>query len=230
MTIRLYELVGSDPARPFSPHCWKAAMALAHKGLDFESVPVPFTGVATVEGMEKATVPVLRDGDRVVMDSFAIALDLEHRYPDRPTLFGGPGGEAMARFIERWTQLTLHSYLGAAALMDIHDMLAPEDQAFFRKSREARFGKPIEDVPAGRDAGRDAFRKALDPLRSMLAYQPFIGGESPLFADYIVFGAFQWIRVSSTYRVLADDDPVAAWVDRCLDLNGGLARKVPAAA
>jgi hypothetical protein len=32
MTILFYELVGRDTTRPFSPHCWKIAMALAHKG------------------------------------------------------------------------------------------------------------------------------------------------------------------------------------------------------
>ena len=230
MTILLYELVGRDPARPFSPHCWKIAMALAHKGLPYRGVPTPFTAVATVEGGPPQTVPVIRDGDTVVGDSFAIALYLDDAYPDRPSLFGGEGGKAMARFIERWSQLTLHPYLGSAALMDIHNRLAPVDQAFFRESREARFGKRLEDVPAGRDAGLAGFRAALQPLRSMLTYQPFIGGQSPLFADYIVFGALQWVRIVSPYKVLADDDPVAAWFERCLDLNGGLGRGVPAAA
>jgi glutathione S-transferase len=42
MTILLYDLVGKDPDAPFSPHCWKVAFALAHKGLDFESVPTAF--------------------------------------------------------------------------------------------------------------------------------------------------------------------------------------------
>ena len=74
MTILLYDLVGSDPARPFSPHCWKAAFALAHKGLDFQSVPTPFTAVRGAEGGAVGTGPVIRDGDRVVGDSFAIAL------------------------------------------------------------------------------------------------------------------------------------------------------------
>ena len=31
---------------------------------------------------------------------YAIALYLEETYPDRPTLFGGEGGKAMARFID----------------------------------------------------------------------------------------------------------------------------------
>lgn len=230
MTILLYDLVGSDPARPFSPHCWKAAFALAHKGLAFESVPTPFTAVKGVEGGVCGTVPVIRDGERVVGDSFAIALYLEETYPDRPSLFEGEGGKAAARFIERWSQLTVHPFLGAAALMDIHDRLAPEDQAHFRTTREARFGRPIEDVPADRDSHLQGFRAKLEPLRSMLTYQPFIGGDRPLFADYIVAGAFQWLRVISPYRVLSDDDPVGVWFERCLDLHGELGRRVSAAA
>ena len=230
MTILLYDLVGADPTRPFSPRCWKAAMALAHKGLAFERVPTPFVSVSTVENGSEMTVPVIRDGERVVRDSFAIALYLDEIYPDRPTLFGGKGGEAMARFIERWTQLTIHGYVGSAVLMDIHDRLAPEDQAHFRRTREPRFGKPIEEVPAGREAGLTAFRASLEPLRSMLGYQPFIGGQGSLFCDYIVFGAFQWARIVSSYQVLAEDDPIRAWFERCLDLHEGVGRWVPAAA
>jgi glutathione S-transferase len=39
-----------------------------------------------------AQVPIIQDGDKVVNDSFAIAQYLERTYPDRPSLFGGPGG------------------------------------------------------------------------------------------------------------------------------------------
>jgi len=230
MTISLYDLVGADAERPFSPHCWKAKMALAHKGLDFRPVPTRFLDVPKVEGGVSKTVPVIRDGDRVVADSFAIALYLEDAYPKRQTLFGGDGGKAMARFVERWSQLTLHPYNTTAAVLDIHDGLGPLDKVYFRQSRESRLGKPLEDVVAGRDAGLAAYRASLEPLRSMLGYQPFIGGQSPLFADYIVFGAFQWVRVTSTFALLVEGDPVAAWFERCLDLHGGIGRKVPAAA
>lgn len=231
MTILLYDLVGSDKERPFSPHCWKAAMALAHKGLDFRSVPTSFTEVPNVEGGMSKTVPVIRDGDHVVSDSFAIALYLDDTYPDRPTLFAGEGGKALARFVERWSQLTIHPFLGAAAMVDIHDRLGPADQAYFRDSREKRNnGRTLESVASERDQRHAEFLKKLEPLRSMLTYQPYIGGRSPLFADYIVFGAFQWVRVTSPFEYLPGDDPIADWFERCLDLNGGLARKVPAAA
>lgn len=229
MTILLYDLVGADPARPFSPHCWKATLSLAHKGLDFERGPTRFLDVPKIEGGFSQTVPVIRDGARLVADSFAIALYLDEVYPDRPTLFGGKGGEAIARFVERWSQMTLHPYLGAAALIDIHRCQDDANRAYFRESREARFGKTLEEVAAGRDAGLATFRASLEPLRNMLTYQPWIGGASPLYPDYIVFSALQWVRVVSSIQFLANDDPVAEWFGRCLDLHGGLGRKVPAA-
>jgi glutathione S-transferase len=230
MTILLYDLVGRDTIRPFSPHCWKVAMALAHKELDTSTAPTRFLEVPTVEGGVSKTVPVIRDGETVVADSFAIALYLDEAYPDRPTLFGGEGGKAMARFIERWSQLTIHPYVTTAAIMDLHAMQDAENAAYFRQNREQRLGRRLEDVMAARDAGLGTFRASLEPLRSMLGYQPFIGGASPLFADYIVFGALQWARIASPYQLLDDGDVVAQWFARCLDLHGGLGRKVAAAA
>lgn len=230
MTITLYELAGRDTARPFSPHCWKTVMSLAHKGLHFERSAVPFTGVPEVENRFGKTVPVLRDGDKVISDSFDIALYLEETYPDRPTLFGGQGGITLSRFMEAWSASQIHTTIGGRLLLDIHAMLEPQDQAYFRESREARFGKPLEEVvEAGAERVRE-FGAKLEPLRLMLKRQPFIGGEAPLFADYIVFGAFQWARVCSAEELLAPDDPVSLWFDRCLDLHAGIGRSVAAAA
>lgn len=228
--IVLYDLVGADERKPFSPHCWKAAMALQHKGLDYRSVPTRFLEVPEVEGGASKSVPVIRDGERVVRDSFDIALYLEETYPDRPALFGGPGGKAMARFVERWSQTTLHPYLGTAAIMDIFALQDEANAAYFRRSREERFGNKLEEVAADREQRLEAFRKSLDPLRTTFWHQPFIGGQTPLFPDYIVFGALQWARVASPFAFLAKDDPVSEWFGRCLDLFDGFGRSVPAAA
>lgn len=131
MTRLLYALAGADKARQFSPHVWKTVMSLAHKGLDYETVPVGFTEIPAIEGGSTTTVPVLRDGNRLVRDSFDIAIYLDEAYPDRPTLFGGEGGRAMARFIETWSQSTLHMAVTRIAILDIHDMLGPADRAYF---------------------------------------------------------------------------------------------------
>lgn len=228
MSIIFHDLIGADPARPFSPHCWKVAMALAHKGLDFERNNVCFTKVPEVEGGISKIVPVVRDGTKVVADSFLIADFLEQTYPDRPSLFGGEGGQAMARFIESWSNSTLHTALAGIVMKDIHDVLEPEDQAYFRQSREARMGKTLEQIVEGREAAVAGFSAKLMPLRLTLKAQPWIGGSSPLFADYIVFGALQWARVISSAKLLEEDDPVFDWFERCLDLHDGLGRSVPA--
>lgn len=199
-------------------------MSLAHKGLEYRTIPTTFVGVPQVENGISRTIPVIRDSERVIADSFAIALYLDEAYPDRPALFAGDGGKSMGRFIERWSQLTLHPYFGVATLMEEVGLLEPESAAYFRKSREARFGRTLEEVATDRDAKLSAFRSALEPLRSMLTYQPFIGGSSPLFPDYIVFGAFQWVRTTTAFQVLEANDPVNIWFERCLDLHDGLGR------
>ncbi len=230
MTIILYDLCARDQSRRFSPHCWKARMALAHKGLDFEARPTPFTRIREIGDGFSPTVPVIDDGGKLVRDSFDIALYLEDAYPDRPSLFRGDGGKASARFVESWALSAVHPPLLGLIIKDIHDELDTPDQAYFRDSREKRFGRPLEDLQAGREGRLDAFRLALQPLRVMLGKQPFLGGTQPLFADYVVFGPLQWARVISPFQLLGTDDPVAAWFERCLDLHDGLGRTMPAAA
>ncbi len=229
MTLALYSLCGARPQHFFSPHCWKAVMALAHKGLAFDEIPTTYAGIARIGGGFSQTLPVLDDNGHLVSDSFAIALYLEDAYPDRPSLFGGEGGKALSRMVEGYSQMVIHTAIMKMALMDIHGALDEGDKAYFRQSREQRLGRKLEDVVAERAAEEAAFAAKLEPMRHMLKFQPFIGGESPLFADYIVFGALQWLRVTAGLSMLSADDPVVAWLDRCLDLHGGRARGVTAA-
>src|SRR6201990_3538194 len=99
MSLKLFELVGTDASRPFSPYCWRTRMALAHKGLTAESLPWRFTEKSTIAPHGSEKVPVLLHHDKPVVDSWAIANYLEDNFPDQPSLFGGEGGRAMARMI-----------------------------------------------------------------------------------------------------------------------------------
>ncbi|MGG5890009.1 glutathione S-transferase family protein [Falsiroseomonas sp. HC035] len=226
--LRLYDLAGADPDRRFSPYCWRTRMALAAKGLPVETIPWRFTDREAIGAHGGDKVPVLLDGDRAVTDSWTIAEYLEDTYSDRPTLFGGAGGRALARFVNTWTDAVVNAGLVRLVVSDIPGVLAEADAAYFRSSREARFGQPLEAVTADRDQAVEGFRRDLHPLRMMLRAQPFLGGAAPLYADCIVFGGFQWARCVSPFKVLAADDPVEAWRQRMLDLHGGLARHVPA--
>lgn len=226
MSLILHELTGAE-GRCFSPYCWRSVMALAHKGLAWEARRTGFAGIADIGGGQR-TVPVLDDDGTLVGDSWAIAEHLEVRHPERPSLFGGEAGRAYALFVQHWTNTQVHPTIFRMIAADIHDRLEPGDRAYFRESREQRLGRPLEAVQAEREALLPAFRAALAPLRLTLAGQPFLGGERPTYADYVPFGAFQWARVMSPLRLLAEDDPLHAWFERCLDLHGGIARRVPA--
>jgi glutathione S-transferase len=171
---------------------------------------------------------VIVDGGTVVHDSTAIADYLEEHYADRPTLFGGETGRALARFVQNWTETVLQAGIIPLVVLDIHRHSRPQDQDYFRRSREERFGKILEEVVRDREARLPAFRVSLDPLRRTVERQDFISGNAPAYADYIVFGAFQWARAISDFELLAADDSVRAWRRRMFDLYGGLARSVPA--
>jgi glutathione S-transferase len=222
--ITLYELVGAE-GRSFSPNCWRTRMALAHKNLPYEAVPVHFSDIASILDGKQKTVPVISDSGRIIGDSWSIANYLEDSYPRLPSLFGGGAGRDLTLFVQSWTADSLHRGIIDLVLFDIYSQLDESDKPYFRAARERRFSRPLEDIQAGRETRVGAFRASLQPLRTALAAQPWLGGSSPLYADYLVFAAFQWPRMVSRFALLADDDSITGWLARCLDLFDGLARR-----
>src|SRR5579875_1452493 len=223
--MKLYDLAGADADRRFSPYCWRVKMALAHKGLAVETIPWRFTEKDAIAFSGQGLVPVLIDGEREVHDSWAIAEYLEERHPDRPSLFGGASGKALSLFHASWANGFLQPAMMNFVVLDIWNHVDAKDKAYFRESREKRLGKTLEAAVARRDSEVAAFRASLLPLRLVLRSQAFLGGDKPLYADYAVFGSFQWCRCISDFQLLAADDPVYAWRGRMLDLFDGLAGK-----
>ena len=139
-------------------------------------------------------------------------------------MFGGSVGQAEALFIKFWCEQTIHPVILRIILLDVFRHIHEKDKAYFRESREKRFGMTLEEFASPTDETTAALRKALSPLRSTLERQPYLGGTSPVFADYIVFAAFQWARAMSPIQLLEPDDPMYAWRDRLLDAFDGYAR------
>ena len=227
MRILLYDLCARDKERRFSPNCWKVRMALAHKGLEFETRPTPFTGIRDIGNGFSPTVPVIDDGGTLVRDSFEIALYLEDAYPDRPSLFKGDGGKSEARFVESWVISVVNASLFSLIVKDIHDQLDDADQAYFRESREAMFGMKLEDVQVDKTTGMANLTKTLKPFDEVLSTNNFLGGDNPTYADFLVFGILKWMDIVSTYRALDDTSPTGHWFMRLQNLYGGHAASVP---
>jgi glutathione S-transferase len=70
---------------PFSTNVERVALALAHKGLETESVVISYEDRSpVVEVSGQGLVPVLVDGEQVIPDSVRILRHLEARWPDPP--------------------------------------------------------------------------------------------------------------------------------------------------
>ena len=136
MTLIMYERVGLQGRRP-SPFSWRIRCALAHKGVPTEYRGVRFADVETIQALSgQDKVPILMDGGRIIHDSWNIAVHLETRFPDHPSLFGGEVGRGLARYVNLWSDTTLGPAIRRLISADFIYCLAPEDRAYFRRSRE----------------------------------------------------------------------------------------------
>lgn len=223
MSIVMHDLAGADPDLRFSPYCWRTRFALAHKGLPVETIPWRFTDSDRIAFSGQGKVPVIQDAGETVFDSWSIADYLERQAP-MPTLFGCGVGRAHAAFVNSWADSVLMGGIAPLIIRDLLDVIDPKDRDYFRTSREARFGKTLEQVQAGREDRLPAFRASLLPLRLVLKRQAWFGGAAPTYADHIIAGTLMWPRCASRLELLENDDPVAAWFGRVLDLYGGLGR------
>lgn len=224
MTIELYELLGAEDRR-YSQFSWRAKMALKHKGLEFETIPLLLTDKESIAFANSTSVPVMVDGDVVQSDSWDIAVHLEETCPDAPPLFGGPIGEGVTRVINSWCDRAVNVALGPLIARDVLDAAHPEDRDYFRETMEKMYKRTLEEVQEGREDRVKTLYRTLDPIRQTFRKgQPFICGDAPAYADYVVFSQFQWARVTSPFKLLDGDDPVFAWRERMLDLHDGYAR------
>ena len=224
MTIKLYDLLG-DEDRRYSQYCWRAKLALKHKGLNFELIPMILTDKDAIAFAGATSVPVMVDGDVVKTDSWDIAVYLDEAYPDAPLVLGGPVGAGVTRVINSWSDRAVNVALGPLIARDILDATHPEDRAYLRGSLEKLYKRSLEEVQEGREGRVKDLYRILDPIRTTFRKgQNFISGDTPAYADYVVFSQFQWARVTSPFKLLDADDPVFAWRERMLDLFGGFAR------
>ncbi len=220
MTRLLYDLAAADPDLRFSPFCWRTKLALAHKNLSYETIPWRFTEKEAIGFSGQDKVPVLVDGGKVVSDSQKIAAYLEAAYPNEPPLYGDPPAQALTGYIKAWTEKALHPVLMRILAPDIHAKLDARDQAYFRRSREARLGCTLEELAATRGQSVAILQSTLAPLPALLGEQEFIAGEMPNYADHIVFGALQWARLTSSTPLFPADSLITSWMEAVLRTYG----------
>jgi len=224
--ITLYDLVFDKDLRP-SPFCWRAKLALKHKGLAWRDEPCGFTEKHKIAFAQSQTYPVIHDGTKVVKDSWVIAQHLDAAYPDKPLLLD----RSYAQFVNGWADTIVHPALFPLVVGDLVDRVRPQDKDYIVDSRGKRLGTTdfAGFQAKAREKGIAAFRAALEPARRVLKEQQFLSGDAPAYPDYILLGTFLWPRTISPVDLLEKDDVVHAWRERMLDRFDGFGRKAPAA-
>jgi glutathione S-transferase len=150
----------------FSTNAERVALALAHKGIEVESVWIDYSDRSAVEAVSgQGLVPVVEDGDVVVHDSPRILAWLEERNPDPPLFPASDPRRAEVEVLIDWFNAVWKTWPNGI---------------------EAELGKTLPDQEAI-DAHSYSMRTALDHFERLLSGRDYLMGDEFSVADCIVF-------------------------------------------
>lgn len=190
----------------WSTNCERVALALAHKGLDVESVWIDYDDRSLVERVSgQGLVPVLEDGGAIVHDSPAILTYLDARHPQAPLYPAEPARRAELETFVDWFDLVWKRWPNAIA--DELEGRVPPDE---RTIALAAFG----------------LESALDRFTALLDGRDFLFGDFSA-ADCIVYPFVKFAgrrdpADDELFHVVLDERqqlgpqhaPLAAWIER----------------
>lgn len=198
--IRLYRA-------EWSTNCERVGLALAHKGLEAESVLISYEDRSEVERVSgQGLVPVLADDDgQVIADSTRILRHLEARLPD-PPLF--PAGQPRRAEVDLFIDAFNGAWKSAANALE----------------EEVRKGSP-DPVRVTTLGG--SMQASLARFEELLAGRDFLMGERFGAADCIAFPFLKYAKRrdpadTELFHVLLDEHQqldgghprLSAWIDR----------------
>jgi glutathione S-transferase len=185
----------------FSPFARKVRMVLEYKGLPFEAVDglTEAGRVRLAEVNPRVEVPVLVDGDCVVLNSSHIVAYLEHRYPDRAVYPADPAVRVAALAWERLADTLIDAI--------VHDV------------SNGGFGFASGTMPAGLlDAAREDLSPVYADLERALAGREFLCG-APSIADLALFPHLTAMRILDLAWDGAAYPRLLAWYKRLRKLD-----------
>ncbi len=196
----------------FSTNCERVSLALAHKGLEVESVVIDYsdrTQVEEVSGQE--LVPVIDDDGEVIPDSTAILRHLEDRYPDPPLFPSEPARRAELDVFLDWFN---ESWKNAPNAIEL------ELETIGELQHEEPDTRLVE-------AEAEKMRSSLDLFEALLSDRDFLMGNSVSAADFAAYPFLKYgvgrdpedeelyHRILETHLELGDGHPrLRAWVER----------------
>jgi glutathione S-transferase len=187
-----------------SQYSEKVRLILDYKGLEYRKIEVT-PGIGQVELFRlsgQKQLPVLKDGNKYIADSTAIAKYLDLKYPERPLIPQDPKQRGLTLLIEEWADESI-GIKGRKALFSA----ISQDQNFRKSllptSTPDLLKSLVEGVPRdfltvlgfGVGYSPDVIKSAiadlqqdLEALTLLLADSPYLTGDEPTLADLAVAG------------------------------------------
>ncbi|PFH48516.1 hypothetical protein AMATHDRAFT_76675 [Amanita thiersii Skay4041] len=224
--IIFYDLACKKPNYAWGPNNWKIRYALNYKRIPYTTEWLEFTEIEAicrekgipptmkkVDGSPMYTLPAIWDPNTKtgLADSLTIAAYLERTYPDTPATFFP--GITNPEYMQIMNAITLPEMKGIRwfVVPRVCDLLNEASQPYFRSTREAMFGRRLEDVlpKEGEEAQAvwGEVRKGLDIVDGWLAESrarasagesgssgPFARGEQVTYVDFALAGYLVWVR------------------------------------
>jgi glutathione S-transferase len=76
-----------------------------------------------------------------------------------------------------------------SCVFELFESVRSSEKAYFRSTRERLFGQSLEAVAAGAERNIAEMREARVPMRIAPSRMPYLGGETPNYADHIAWAA-----------------------------------------
>jgi hypothetical protein len=137
-------------------------------------------------------VPIIVDltNNKVIQESWAIALYLEENFPDTPSFFHGNVGAH--KFFHDYASTKVLPLIFKFCVLRIHKNCGPQPiQDWFRKDRENFFKKTLEEFVGDENSYVAPLKNALKPIRTVLAEYPYVTGQqgnvSRVFQNVAIF-------------------------------------------
>lgn len=189
----------------WSTNCERVGLALAHKGIEAQSVLIEYSNRRPVEAVSgQGLVPVIEDAGEVICDSVEIMRHLERRQPE-PALF--PADEARAAELDAFIEWFERVYK------------APPNAI------EAELGRDERDAALIDRLSRE-MRERLGAFERLLAGREYLFGDFGA-ADCIAYPFLKYAAhrdpaddeafhvILADHQPLGDDHPrLAAWIER----------------
>jgi glutathione S-transferase len=218
MALFLYDL-------SWSHFCEKARFCLDFKGLPYTIVGVnPFTRREVRDLGARGDVPVLKDGDRVIVGSDAIAAHLEETYPGPPLLPHDP--EARAETLALQTRCD--EWLGPdtrrlAYQVALENPVLLEGTILWSRAPmrwlnglmlrmvEPRLRRKFRIAPLEVEESRARLRGFLPELQARIAQTPFLVGDRVTLADISAVSLLDPLEIVPEFVRDESYAPLFAW-------------------